>query len=54
MSDIFDHELDAYLSRDEDDDEYGWDGVQRMRRTPTPPTCKYCGTKDLRWVKLET
>jgi len=53
MSDTFDHYLDAYLSRDEDDDEYEFGGVQRSTYKPKLITCRYCNKPNLHWVMSE-
>ena len=45
MSDIFDHEADAWDSLNDGFDEpSNW--------APKPVTCRYCGEKGLRWKKL--
>lgn len=45
MSDIFDHEADAWDSLNDD----YWEPINY---TPKSVTCKYCGLKRLKWKQL--
>jgi hypothetical protein len=44
MSDIFDHEADAFERLLDGDEDY---------YIPAPKTCKYCGEKGFKWGQTE-